>query len=323
MNKLKTILSALTVLLISTSTWAQTDVKLTINHFLDGNEFAFNTEASNDLGHKFKLQRLEYYISGISIVHDGGKETMASDIYILAKADSKDTILLGNFDITSIEAINFSIGVDPSENNEDPTKWAASHPLAPKNPSMHWGWAAGYRFVALEGKSGNSFSQNFQIHALGNRNFFPQNIPVSANEVNGAQVISLNADYTKAVAGMDMNSGLVEHSEFNEAADCLRHFHKSVFTNLSGIGNTLSSNENEIPNALKLYPNPSNGQFSIDVADNRFRGAELKIVNILGETVVSINSIESTESISINTPGVYILSVVKGNMISTERFVIQ
>jgi len=69
-----------------------------------------------DLGHQFKLTRLEYYISGISITHDGGMETKVSDTYILAKANQTNSVLLGNLDVTNIESINFSIGVDQPPN---------------------------------------------------------------------------------------------------------------------------------------------------------------------------------------------------------------
>ena len=212
---MKKIILITTVLVLALTTSAQTDVKLTINHLLGSADFAFNSEAQNDKGDAFKLQRFEYYISGISITHDGGTVTDASDIYILQRANKRDTILLGNFNITTVEAINFSIGVDPSVNNGDPSQWSASHALSPKSPSMHWGWASGYRFVALEGKVGNNFVQNFQIHALENKNYFKQTIPTSAETISGALVIALNADYTKAVSQIGMSSELIEHSGDN------------------------------------------------------------------------------------------------------------
>src|SRR6056300_739408 len=235
----KTITIAI-MLLMAVNVFAQKDVKLTINHKLGTKNFAFNTESQNDLGHKFKLSRLEYYISGISIIHDGGTETKVSDVYILTKANQTDTILLGNLNVTSIESINFSVGVDPGVNNGDPAQWGSLHPLSPKFPSMHWGWASGYRFVALEGKSGSNFAQDFQIHALGDKNYFKQSIPTSATDVNGALVVSLKADYTKAISQIGMANGLIEHSDSKEAATCLRNFQTKVFSSLSGEGNTLS-----------------------------------------------------------------------------------
>ena len=311
------------MLFVTASVFAQKDVKLTINHKLGTEDFSFNTEAQNDLGHKFKLQRLEYYISGISIIHDGGTETKVSDIYILAKANKTDTILLGNLNVTTIESISFSVGVDPSVNNGDPAQWGSLHPLAPKFPSMHWGWASGYRFVALEGKSGNNFAQDFQIHALGNKNYFKQNIPVEGKDANGALLITLYADYTKAVSGMDMNSGLVEHSESKEAATCLRLFQNSVFTNEAGEGNTLSVKEVKVANAFGTYPNPSNGTFSIQLDDKRFQLANVKVMNLLGEVIQETTLESEVKSITLDKSGVYFLSIHKDGLISTEKVIIQ
>ena len=320
MNKLITLSAAL---LLAVNVFAQKDVKLKINHFMGTSPFAFNTEAQNDLGNAFKLNRLEYYISGISITHDGGQETKMSDTYILVKANQSEAVLIGNIDITEIEAINFSIGVDPGVNNGDPTVWNFSHALAPKSPSMHWGWASGYRFVALEGKSGANFSQDFQIHALGNKNYFEQSIPVSGEDVDGALVISLNADYTKALSGMNMESGLIEHSEDNEAATCLRLFQTSVFTNLAGEGNVLAISNIKVTNVVSVYPNPSNGTVTIQVEDDRFQSAKITVTNLLGETIEEVNSIETIKDLTIETPGIYFLTITKDGLTSTEKIIIQ
>ena len=320
MNKLITLSAAL---LMAVNVFAQKDVKLKINHNLGTSAFAFNTEAQNDLGNAFKLNRLEYYISGISITHDGGQETKMSDTYILVKANESNAVLIGNLEITEIEAIGFSIGVDPGVNNGDPTIWNFSHALAPKSPSMHWGWTSGYRFVALEGKSGANFSQDFQIHALGNKNYFKQSIPVSGEDVDGALVISLNADYTKAVSGMNMESGLIEHSEDNEAATCLRLFQTSVFTNLAGEGNTLSVGNVKVSNAFSVYPNPSNGTIQIKLNDDRFQSADIKVTNILGETIKEVKAMQTAEDITIKSPGIYFLTIAKEGLISTEKVIVQ
>lgn len=318
---MKKVISLITVLVMALNVSAQTDVKLTVNHLLGSSPFAFNSEAENDLGHKVKLQRLEYYISGISITHDGGTVTDALDVYILVNANKTDTVQLGSFNVTNIESINFSIGVDPGVNNGDPAQWVAPHALAPRFPSMHWGWASGYRFVAMEGKSGTNFTRDFQIHALGNKNYFRQSIPTSASEVNGALVISLNADYTKAVSQIRMANGLIEHSENKEAAECLRNFQTKVFSSLAGEGNTLSSKLMDVPNAFGINPVPSKGIVTVGLKDNRFFNGYMVVTDLTGRTVVK-SSVETSNKISIETVGIYFLTIYGDGVKSTKKLII-
>lgn len=319
---MKRILSITVVLLVALHVQAQKDIKLTINHFLGANAFAFNTVAQNDLDHAFKLTRLEYYISGISIIHDGGMETAAPDVYILANAGKKDTFYIGNFNITNVESIVFYVGVHPSVNNADPAQWEPSHPLAPKVPSMHWGWASGYRFVAMEGKSGASFAQTFEIHALGNKNYFKQIISATGSDVNGAFVISLNADYTKAVSGMNIEAGFVEHGEDNQAAECLKLFHSSVFKNLNGAGNILSVDDIKVNNAFNVYPNPSAGAFKLELDDVRFNNAKVTVTNMLGETVLELDLDQPFKDFNIAAKGMYFITITKDGYTSTEKLIV-
>lgn len=305
---------------MSFATLGQTQVRFTINHKLGNQDFAFNQKAENDRGESFNIRRLEYYISAISITHDSGQVTNAEDLYILVDASKTDTIDLGSFNVTNIESISFSVGVDPSENNEDPTKWAQGHPLAPRIPSMHWGWAAGYRFVALEGKSGASLNQEMQIHALGNKNFFEQNIPVEPETINGDLVISLNADYEQALTGINISNGLIEHGEIGAAITCLENFYSHVFTNLDGEGNTLSSSELEIENVFSLYPNPSSQTTTIFLENSK--NASYEVFNSSGQKVVSGRMIGSSVEINLSESGLYVVRLYSGLEVRQQKLLI-
>ena len=319
---MKKIILITTVLVLALTTSAQTDVKLTINHLLGSSDFAFNSEAQNDMGDAFKLQRMEYYISNISITHDGGMVTTASDIYTLQRANKRDTVLLGNFSITTVESISFSVGVDPGVNNANPSQWSASHALSPKNPSMHWGWSAGYRFVALEGKSGTNFAQDFQIHALGNKNYFNQTIATGAESISGALVVALNADYTKAVSQIGMSSGVIEHSENNEAAACLRNFQTKVFTSLSGQNSTAALQDLELEDAFTILPVPSSGEVDVVVEDTRFLQGSMIITDITGREVYT-GEVLLSNKVSLETKGMYFLSLYGDGIKSTKKLIIE
>ncbi|MDB4107846.1 T9SS type A sorting domain-containing protein [Bacteroidia bacterium] len=310
------------VLFLALSVNAQKNVRFTVNHFLGANAFAFNSEALNDMSETFTLNRMEYYISNIILVHDGGMETPASDIYILAKGDKTDTTTLGSFNVTTIEGIKFAVGVDAGVNNADPSSWASIHPLAPKDPSMHWGWSAGYRFVALEGKAGTGLSTEFQIHALGNKNYFKQSIPTDASIVGDDLVIAINADYSMALSSFTLSSGLIEHGEDNEAAECLRNFQTKVFTSLTGAKSIASSVDLEIENGFTISPVPSNGTVSVTIDDSRFSNGYMLLTDITGRVIMRQNA-AGTNSFSIEEKGMYFLSLYGDAVKSTKKIIIQ
>ncbi|MFT5824234.1 MAG: hypothetical protein ACI8ZM_005500 [Crocinitomix sp.] len=308
---MKQIYTVTIALLIGLSAFSQTPVKLKINHKLKDQSFGFNQASTNNLGNDFNVKRLEYYISGISLVHDSGKITTASDVYILVNAGAPVTVDLGQFDITNLEAINFSIGVDPGVNNADPTKWDKAHALSPKSPSMHWGWSAGYRFVALEGKTGSSLSTVFEIHALGNDNFFKINIPTKGKMENSELVVALDADYTKAIKDIDVSSGLVIHGETDQATRLLRNFANDVFTSEEGNKNTLGIKHSLSNNKISLFPNPSTGTVRLVSETLSLQNSRIELFDLTGQSINFITKTFSNDvSIGIEEKGIYIVSII-------------
>ncbi|MFT4522227.1 MAG: hypothetical protein ACI8ZN_001167 [Bacteroidia bacterium] len=321
---MKKIITLIFVATLAIGAMAQTPIKLKINHKLDTETFAMNKQSSNDVGDNFKVSRLQYYMSGFSIVHDGGQVTSISTKYILTNAALSLTEDLGSHTITTVEAIRFSIGVDPLVNNADPSQWSMNHPLSPKSPPMHWGWAAGYRFVALEGKSGASVNTTFEIHALGNANYFNIEIPTGATTVNGALVIELNADYTKAISQIKIGNGLILHGENDEAAFLLRNFQNKVFTSMDGKGNSLSVKTISFNDVAKVYPNPSTGTVHLEVKLD-FDNGRLCVVDFLGRNVFGEKTLSNlgTYSIELNKAGIYFVTIVREDGIKiTQKIVI-
>ena len=70
---------------------------------------------------------------------------------------------------------------------------------------MHWGWSSGYRFVALEGKSGTtSANQNLELHGLEDVNYFHLTITTAGTTSGSDKVIELNADYIQALKNINI-----------------------------------------------------------------------------------------------------------------------
>ena len=69
----------------------------------------------------------------------------------------------------------------------------------------------------------------------------------------------------------------------------------------------LSINENSFTNNFKIYPNPSNGNFKIEI-DEKLIGAKLSIYNILGQKIkdITLNEIITIQSLN---KGMYLLDI--------------
>lgn len=321
-------LYTLTLLFIGafTALLGQNTIKLNINHKLGNSTFAVNQTATNNLGHSFNLNRMQYYLSGFVITHDGAQTTTVSGVYALVDAAAPAQIDLGNFpSITNIEAIKFSVGVNTPENNADPTLWPSTHALAPKSPSMHWGWASGYFFIALGGNSSPSLNQQLELHALGNANYFSQTIVATATVVGGEKIINLNADYEMALKNIPISSGLVLHGSSGANATMVTNFRDFVFTasNLSGVG----INENaDFKNGIVVYPNPSNnGVFTFLSPNNIEEKYSYQITDITGKLIeFGEVSNKSGEQITIQNKGMYFLSFYEGKTnVATQKLIVQ
>lgn len=311
----------LSFLLLSTNVFAQNAVRLNINHELGTAPFALNTAAQNNIGHDFKLTRLEYYLSQFTIVHDGGQETNINNVYALVNATESTIIDLGNHNITSVEAVKFYVGVDSVANHSDPASYPATHALAPKLPSMHWGWASGYRFVALEGNGGTNYNQAIGLHCLGDQNYFQADVTTSATAANNVVNISIYADYTRALDNITVNMGSFEHGFDGDALAVLTNFRKSVFQEFS----TSTIDFSEV-NSFKVFPNPTTGQATISLEATEDLTYQVLISDVLGKTIEVINNVRNNQPIDtqINQSGLYFIQLVKnGQTVITKKLLVE
>lgn len=299
--------------------FAQQNVYLKINHNLGTSPFQLSQTASNNNGEQFNVSRLEYYISQIILVHDGGTETTVSNTWLLVNATTQLNELLGSFPITNLEGIKFGIGVEQAVNHLDPSSYPSTHPLAPQSPSMHWGWSAGYRFVAMEGNSGNNLNQIFQIHALEDNNYFEASLTTTGYMNGNDLVIELDADYEKALQNISVNQGLINHGGTGEAISLLRNFQQYVFTpssNTVGIAPSVVQNHQ-----LILYPNPTINGFNI--SGDFPRDSRLSIASVLGEVVMDQEYVKGHVSTKNLSPGLYFVSIAhKGQDLAIKKLII-
>ena len=320
MKKLYSLLFCLALFFLGTS-FAQTNVYLQINHKLGANPFGFSTTATNNLGHDFEVTRLQYYIAEITLIHDGGTETMVPQTWILADAGVQVNEMLGNFAITTLEGIRFGIGVEQSFNHLDPSTYPMSHPLAPKAPSMHWGWNAGYRFVCYEGNAGAGMSQIFQVHALGDNNYLNATVNTAGVTMGSDLYIVLDGDYEMGLKNINVSNGVITHGDFAEAVTLLQNFSQDVFSE----GTFTVGQEDLLAHGLTmdLYPNPTVNNANIRIGGNS-SGTEIVINDLMGRTVqqevVPANGQLVTKTLD---QGLYFVTLVKNGVnLDTRKLIV-
>lgn len=306
---------------LSFQTNAQSNVILNINHKLGDADFAMNQAAKNNMDHDFKVTRLEYYISEISLIHDGENETLIEDLWILVNAGRKTEVDLGEYDIVNLEKLRLHIGVDPEHNHLDPSSYPNSHPLAPRAPSMHWGWTAGYRFVALEGHGGESLNQLVQLHGLGDNNYFTTEIELDASAEDNVLSIQLDADYTRALENISVNSGVIVHGDNFEAKQCLENFRDFVFSPSGTTSTTIDFSE---VSEFNIFPNPvANGistlKLDLKESGNKY---DLTITSVNGKQLQSLQGVLDGQTLDFSnqTAGMYFVNLIKeGQTIITKK----
>ena len=192
-------------LALSTSLFSQQrELGVTFSHKFNGNDLVVGSSTFPIWNGKMVwIKRAEFYLSGIGVKDENGVETTFPDTYQLVRAQEVSRrIVLGNIASTPISHLFMSVGVDTTKNHDDPTLYPETHPLGLKEPSMHWGWAGGYRFLVVEGKVDNSGDgipeTDFEYHNLGDELYKQTDMTIAPAYDTGSDLtLSIVLDYAR------------------------------------------------------------------------------------------------------------------------------
>ncbi|MFA7275112.1 MAG: MbnP family protein [Crocinitomicaceae bacterium] len=298
---------------------SQTAVNLNIFHKLGTSEFAYYLPSQNNTPDgNFKLSRMEYYLTNFRIIHDGGQITTIPDSVIaLVKAGPSTAIYLGNHTLNTIEGVKFYVGVPKNYNHLDPALQPNGSPLAYQAPSMHWGWIAGYQFVALEGLTSPAMNQLTELHSFGDDNYTETTVLSEGSLYNGAFEININADYNRALENIDISTGLIVHGDFLQANEVLFNFNHYVFSS----SNSLAGVEEFNPVDVSIYPIPANGKFTIQTPQN-FNADVLKLYTTNGQLLkeIRLKNGQNSINVEIEYTGIIVLEFYKnGTKLFSEK----
>lgn len=300
--------------------YAQKEVYLKVNQYINNTPFNIGDGGINDLGNKFNISRLDYYISSIKLHHDNGLTTDVSNKYIFVSKGREVNELLGSYNINSLDSITFSIGVEETDNHADPALWPSNHPLAPKSPEMHWGWAAGYRFVAIEGKSGANLQFNYEVHALGDELYKPTTIITNGTDNNGAVIIAIDADYEQSFKGININKNVFQHGSSKEAVTLLGNYNNAVFTATEATSGVTKVSIGE----LKLYPNPVlDRNLTITLTEDQTINSMIIVRDALGKIYHEISKPNLQNEVFIEQSGFYVVELLNAGKITYRGIIMK
>jgi len=263
-------------------------------------------------GRKALLTRAEFYIAEITLNKPDGVKLPLDNFYLLVNADDPDqTYSAGNQNLDAIAGLTLHLGVDAAHNHLDPSAYPAGHPLANQNPTMHWGWTAGYRFMAIEGmldQNGDNIPETiFQYHNLGDSLYEAVDLTGTSASGNGVLFVDLKLDYARLFDKLDMSGNLTQHGSSSINATMMKNAATKDFITMSQASSAVSP---ALQSAhISASPNPARTvvdiRYDLDVQGQ----LALVLTNSLGQTLRRHDNLPDAGVLEIRLndvpPGVY------------------
>jgi hypothetical protein len=289
-----------------------------LNHLYKESPFYLDQNYEIDENKTFSFYRMEYYLHINNATQSNGTSTSFDELYLLVNPTTNE-YNLGNYDLEGLSQLNFHVGVSPDLNHDDPAEWVNGHPLAPQNPSMHWGWAAGYRFIAAEGmvdKDGDQVLETpLQYHAVSDDYYTEIVLPVvSLNETNIVRVV-LNVHYDKLFENINSSSGGIFHGVHNENLLLANNF---AINNVFSVPEDLYLSEETM---IKTYTNPFSEFLEIDINQK----AKVELFNAAGQCLSQLTLNPGKQQINTEylSQGFYFLSLEANGIMERQKLVKQ
>lgn len=264
---------------------AQLDVYLDFPPRVDGNYLTLNTNVTSLNGVAMNITYFNYYISNVHIIHDGGQNLNLSDTVFIVKTDAH-TLFLGNLNVTNIESITFGVGVPQTPNHADISQYTTDNPLSWQDPSMHWGWSSGYKFMLCDGygDSNNDGSADalFQLHNLGDANYKNVAMAVVPTVFPTHTTIVIDCNLDQWLFGINPGTVGVIHGTSGVNTSVMNNVNSRPVFTLPG--NAGIETPTETAGTLTSFS--SNESISFNWADVQ-QVASFKVIDISGKTIES------------------------------------
>ena len=253
---------------------------------------------------KVKLSRAEFYISEVEIHHADNTVMPLTDQYLLVRANTPVAEFdLGTWPVTAAHGATLHLGVPQAVNHLDPATYPVSHPLALKNPTMHWGWSAGYRFMALEGKVDNNGDgvpeTAFEFHNLGDALYKTLELTGMKEAENGVLHLHFVIDYAQLFKNLAMTGNLIQHGSAALNVSMMNNGATQNFLQMAATSATHEVEANSLN--VKASPNPAGAETLIEYELPASALLDLTVTNTLGQTVRNLNGLSASGSLRLET----------------------
>lgn len=277
-----------------------------------------------------KITRAEFYISEVEIHNADASKTPLTDQYLLVNANAPTAEYdLGTWNLSEAQGATLHLGVPQSVNHNDPAAWPPSHPLAPQNPSMHWGWSAGYRFMAIEGKVDNNGDgipeTNFEFHNLTDQLYKTLELTGVQVAENGVLHLTFGLNYAKLFENIPMTGNLIQHGSAFMNSTMMTNAATKDFVTMAGV----SASHEVAVNSLQVSasPNPFSAETLIRYDFPVSESLSMIVFNTLGQAVRTLNGLPSNGSLRFEkgelTKGVYYYAFYEnGQLKARKQFII-
>lgn len=309
MKKIVSLLSIVFVLNVN----AQLDIYLDFPPRVDGNYLTLNTDVVSLNGVAMNITYFNYYISNVHIIHDGGQNLNLSDTVFIVKTDAH-TLFLGNLNVTNIESITFGVGVPQTPNHADISQYSLDNPLSWQDPSMHWGWSSGYKFMLCDGygDSNNDGTPDalFQLHNLGDANYKNVSMAVIPTAFPTHTTIVVDCNLDQWLFGINPGTVGVSHGTTGVNATVMNNVdNRPVFTLP---GNAGIQQATETAGTLTYSINNESILFNWNEVEDV---EAYKLMDISGKVIESgkASAFNGNLSTSLQTGGTYFFYLLAGN----------
>lgn len=257
-------------------------------------------------GRLLNITRAQFYLSGIELLQAGGGALPLTDQYLLVNAENPDAEYdLGEWPVDAVQGVKLGLGVDADHNHLDPASYPAEHPLAPQNPSMHWGWAAGYNFLVVEGKVDNNNDGTpeivYQFHNLGDALYKTIELSGTATAADGTLQLHFDLDYARLFKDIPVALEYINHGSNSLNQQMMNNAAGESFFSMSSVSGAPEVLNNSL--RVSAAPNPAAGETLLRYDLPAAGPLDLVLTNCLGQKVRVLGGLPALGAIRLLTAG--------------------